>query len=364
MLGFSQDIRFGPPDDKDINNPQRLYTATKPSRIIITDGVPEQEDGEILWYAIDQNTGVLYKKTEESGGQWQGIYQFAGGAGGITDGANLGTGFDVFKQKNGSILEFKTVVSQPQSSFESVVNIGEVGFNEINITGQKTAATISTSGNPTRDDNIVNFSFPDANGNLNYILKQIIGGTGILIQNVKYNPADPNPDAESFLRITNTQTPEQPSFINAYINGLTQTIPNSYVNFDTIWTQTEISSDWVKYTDNNNTWWRYIGTAGKKFKLSVDVYAQMGAIIGPTQDCIVALAVGLPPSQTIIPNTGILLEIPPDNTGQGQLFRCNGSLNFIAEPAVNDHYTMMAQYNSGASKSITFEQLRWAINKI
>ena len=366
MSQIPQNIRFSAPDPRDTNNPSKLYSEVKPSRWIITNGVPEQEDGQILWYAIDQNTGVVYHKTYESGGQWQGIYVLPGGSGGgITDGANVGIGNDIFKGKNGTVLEFKTIVSQPQTIFESVLNINDNPANtEVNITAQRTVATIGSSGVSSRDNDIINFNFSDANNNINYILKQIVGGTGILIQNVKYNPADPNPDAESYLRITNTQTPESPSYINASINGLIQTIPNVYTNLNTIWNQTEISSDWTKYTDNNQTWWRYIGDPNKKFKLSVDVYASMSALLGPSQNFIVALASGLAPTQTIIANTGIILEIPPDNTGGAQVFRCNGSLNFIFEPTVNEFYTMMARYDSGPSKSITFEQLRWAIQKI
>ena len=132
MSQVPQDIRYAPIDLDNINNPQSLFTETKPSRIIITDGVPEQEDGEILWYAIDQTTGVLYNKTEESGGQWQGIYQFSGGAGSVNGASSVGIGEDIYARQVGSLLEFKTLVSQP-SAVQSSVILGEVGLNEVNI---------------------------------------------------------------------------------------------------------------------------------------------------------------------------------------------------------------------------------------
>lgn len=354
MNPYSQDIRYAQPNINNVNNPQSLYTVTKPSRIIITDDVPEQSEGELLWYAIDQNTGVLYKKTEESGGQWQGIYNFPGGGSGITGASSVGIGEDVYARQVGNLLEFKTLVSQPQA-LESLVNIGEVGLNEVNITAPSTVGDIINYGTNS-EQWIFDNPITDANGNLQYFAKYISGAGGITISTETIG-------SDKRLLITNTQTAETPSYINASFAGLTQIIPNSYVNFVSIWTQTEISSDWAKYTDFGSTWWRYVGPAGKKFKLSVDVYASLSAL-NAAQSFIIALAVGLPPAQNIIANTGIILEIPPDDTLQQRLYKCNGTLNYIFEPTVNELYTMQARFNSGASKSITFEQLRWTINKI
>ena len=96
-------------DPENINNPNSLIYYVKPSRIIITDGPPQPTDGEILWYAIDEINGILYFKNLKA--VWVSLYVFpsGGGGGAVTDGDNVGTGQPVFKDKNGTILEFKTL---------------------------------------------------------------------------------------------------------------------------------------------------------------------------------------------------------------------------------------------------------------
>ena len=337
MSQVPQDIRYAPTNSENINNPQSLFPEVKPSRIIITDGVPEQDDGEILWYAIDQNTGVLYNKTEVSGGQWQGIYQFSSGAGGITGASSVGIGEDVYARQVGSLLEFKTLVSQP-SPVESSVILGEVGLNEVNITAPSTVSDVINYG-VSSDGWIIDSASTtvDSNGNIQLYAKNLVGGSNILIQTQTVG-------SEKRIVITNTYQPDVRSYIFAYLpDGQNYTTAYNVANTnDTILLQSGSyfadRQDWEVETVLGVCYLKYVGTSTKKFKCSFDVGAQvLGSLDEQEQQISFVLVEDVVGTPIVTASSTNLNFLPVADASVVQSWAHS---TFVFTPDINKRYTL------------------------
>ena len=401
---INQDIRYS--DRGGPNNPQSLFSFVKPSRIIITDGLPQQEDGELLWYAIDQTTGILYQKTEQAGGQWQGIYQFSGGAGGITDGSNFGTGNDIFRGKNGSILEFKSIVSQPQNAFESVLNLNDNPLNtEVNITGQSTIANITNYGfNQGQWIFDTDNTITDANGNLQLFAKYIAGGDGVsvvteqiaadkrlLISNtgilnvVNAEPANPgqvsgpvngvssikNLAAGAGIEITYNPTNVEISTTAAsdqhyhyqFQTAISYNVLSTFQNLPPF-SSTLSSSDWV-FTQNINgsSFVQYFGPVDVVYSFNYDISAFSTLQPSTPFNFNFRIAEGNPlVSQVLIPLSGTLLHFPAQTPNNTTSYNTT-STTFLFKPTFGQFYTLQASCTIN-NLIITIEEIKLNITKI
>lgn len=359
MSGISQDIRYASPNINSVNNPQSLYTATKPSRIIITDGVPEQEDGELLWYAIDQDTGVLYKKTEESGGQWQGIYQFSGGAGSITDGSNVGTGNQIFREKNGSVLEFKTLISQP-SPLESSLILADNGINtEVNISAPRTISNITNYGLPTVSEGWVidTFRTNDSNNNIELYAKPIKAGNNITVSEFTAG-------SDKYIEISAVIPPaaaQQYHF--SYQSQTSYSIIANQFNNIPPFTNSLTSSEWVFNPNiNGSSFVQYIGPPNVAYKFDYNISC---ASTAQTQqfNFIFRLAEGDPlVSQNGVPLSGAIVHIPA--APSPITYFTSTSTSFIIIPSPNQYYGLQISCSLAPQQTLTVEEFKFVISKI
>lgn len=406
MTSIPQDIRFAKPNPKNINNPQSLYTSTKPSRIIITDGVPEQEDGEILWYAIDQNTGVLYKKTEESGGQWQGIYQFAGGAGGVTDAANVGAGEGWFLQKAGHVLEFKTVTTNPQVPLdESSLKIYD-NTDEINIVAPATVSEVINYGNVSLSDYWIadrDGRFQDADGNYVQPLKPLvplngitiftrsagsdkyleIDNTGILdvvnaevsvgdltsvtngVATVKALTAGPGINIQSNptnLRISAVSEEQQYHF--SYQASISYSVlSGQFNNLPPFTSALPDTSDFVFFPNiNGSSFVRYVGSGGVAYNINYNV--SCASTLQTTQfNFLFRVAQGDPlVSQSPLPLSGGLVHFPASASPIN--YFTSMSTSFVFEPVPNEYYTIQSIVTLAPQQTLIVEEFKFNITKI
>lgn len=105
-MSLNQNIRYGPYNIKNVNNPDQLYPFIKPSRILSGPVNPNDEtDGTLFDYFINTTTSDFFEKN--SVGTWVLIYNFdtGGGSVGITNIENETPG--LFKNIIGSTAHFK-----------------------------------------------------------------------------------------------------------------------------------------------------------------------------------------------------------------------------------------------------------------
>lgn len=339
-MAFNQDIRFGPPEFTNFNNPNNLYTFIKPSRIItnnIGGNAPLFNTGEDQWYFIDTDTGNFWYKNL---GLWILLYTFGdGGGGAITDGSNVGIGNDIFKTKNGSVLEFKTIVSQPQSALESVLNLNDNPLNtEVNITGQSTVADITNYG-INADQWIIDSqnTTVDANGNLQLYVKYLSAGPGILIQTETVG-------SDKRLVISSTYNPPPPSYAFGYLpdgNNYTLTLKPINLNLITLLDSnfyTFEETDWEQEVITDISYFKYIGTNTKRFRVSVDVGAQnLGTLNNQEQQITFVM---IDDALNIVPSSSSNMNFLP--IVGGSVVQSWSHSTFIFTPIINQNYTLGA----------------------
>ena len=110
MSGINQDIKSGPFNPLNTNNPHNLYEFIKPSRILALNRNPTVEDGTLYDYWINSSSADFFTKT--SSGEWFYVYNFnnGGGSGGISAIENNGSGEGTFKEIIGNTAHFKSLI--------------------------------------------------------------------------------------------------------------------------------------------------------------------------------------------------------------------------------------------------------------
>ena len=170
----NQDIRFGSSGDE--NNPLALFEYVKPTRIIVNSGPPLDNTGENLWWYIDSDNGYFYYKNK---GEWILYYVFGsgGGGGGIQDGENIGSGLEVFKEREGLNLIFRTFISGADAT-HMPIEIQQLE-DEIKLTTYPSINTITDFD--SGDASIIKEITTDETGYTTFVTKSLISGPGIQI---------------------------------------------------------------------------------------------------------------------------------------------------------------------------------------
>ncbi len=174
---INQDVRFaeyGSPD-----NPTALLPDVKPTRIIVNalGGDPPLENtGQDLWWLIDSDTGKFWYKNL---GVWILYYVFGsgGGGGGVQDAENVGTGLEVFKDKVGLNLIFRTLISGADAT-HMPIEIQQLE-NEVKLTTYPSINVVEDFD--SGDASIIKEVTTDETGYTTLITKSLISGTGIQI---------------------------------------------------------------------------------------------------------------------------------------------------------------------------------------
>ena len=386
------------------NNPQGLYNFIKPSRIIITDGVPENDEGENQWYAIDQNTAVLYYKNPDLS-QWQGIYQFAGGGGGTTNATNVGAGDGWFLQKAGNILEFKTITTTPENSAtESILKIYD-NTDELNIVAPATVSELINYGTVSDfwivdNDNKIQ----DADGNYIYPLKSVLPlngisittqtagsdkyltfeNTGILnVVNAEVSPGDlvsvsngvatvkaltagPGINIQSNptnIRISAVDT-ETPQYHFSYQASTSYSVlSGQYNNIPPFVSAFPDTSDWVFYPNiNGSSFIQYTGVAGVAYNLNYNI--STSATLQTTEfNFLFRIAQGNPlVSQSALPVSGALIHCPASPSPI--LYFGSTSTSMIFQPTPNEYYTLQCLATLAPQQTLAVEEIKLVITKI
>lgn len=408
-MSYPQNIRYGEPDRKDLSNPQKLFIDVKPSRITTKNGVPDGDDAEICHYVIDTQNNVLYYRDPEAG--WQGIYQFTGGGtGDVTDGANLGTGFSVFKEKDNTILNFRTLTSiRDNPTDEAQIIITEAGqdLNELNLVVPSTVKNIINYG--TISDYWIfdpADKQQDINGNYSWYAKSILGTLGIqtstqtagadkyieikntgivyivnadentggkilqsvvngeaTLKNIKAGTGITITDTPSDITITATATEPAQSYYYSTQNNISYSVLNSFQNLPPFVAQL-FSPDWEIYPNiNGSSFFRYVGTSNNiVYKLNYNIFASATAQT-ITNNFIFRIAEGDPLlSQSGLALSGASLAVPASPSPVVWFGNC--STEFLFKPTVNQYYTLQASTTLPPQQTLAVEEIKINITKV
>lgn len=143
-MSANQNIRYGPPNPANEDNPQSLIGSVKPSRIIVNNSNPLPTTGENKWYFINSVTGDLFEKEN---GQWFQIYNFdTGTIAGITNIENIPSA--------GSVGLFKTIVGN--TAFFKNIQGASLKI-DVDDTGDKLIIDIPNTYKPSTLSRINNF---------------------------------------------------------------------------------------------------------------------------------------------------------------------------------------------------------------
>lgn len=400
---LNQDIRFA--ETAGDNNPLGVLSFIKPSRIIITDGVPEQDEGELQWYAIDQNTGVLYEKTLQTEGQWQGIYQFSGGASPVDNAANVGAGIGWFLQKAGNLLEFKSATSIPSNIATESSLLIQDNIDEINITSPAVVSDLVNYGSISDYWIIDNDGkFQDANNNYIYPVKSLLPLNGIQIQtqtsgsdkyleisntgiinvvNAEVSPGDlvsvsngvatvkaltAGPGINIQSNPTNLQISavdaETPQYHFSYQNSISYSVLSAqYNNLPPFVSAFPDTTDWVFYPNiNGSSFVQYTGSAGVVYKLNYNV--SMASTLQTTQyNFLFRVAQGNPLiSQSALPLSGTLIHCPASPSPI--IYFGSTSTDILFEPTPNEYYTIQCQATLAPQQTLQVEEFKFVITKV
>lgn len=407
-MSYPQNIRYGEPDRNDLANPQKLFIDVKPSRITTKNGVPDGDDAEICHYVIDTQNNVLYYRDPEAG--WQGIYQFTGGGtGDVTDGANLGTGFEVFKEKDNTILNFRTLTSiRNNPTDEAQLLISEAGQDqsELNLVVPSSVGFIVNYGN------ISDYWLfdpadrqQDINGNYTWYAKYILGtygiqtrtqtagadkfieikNTGIVyilnsdenaggkilqgvvngeatLKNIKAGTGITITDTPSDITITATATEPAQSYYYSTQNGISYSVLNSFQNLPPFVAQL-FSPDWEIYPNiNGSSFFRYLGEANTVYKLNYNIFGFATAQTS-TNNFIFRIAEGDPLiSQNGLPLSGAVLAVPASPSPVVWFGNC--STEFLFKPIENQYYTLQASSTLPPQQTLSVQEIKINITKV
>lgn len=354
---YSQDIRFG--NSAGHNNPRAIYLDYKPSRIITTNGPPEITDGEFEWYAINTLAGILYKKTPETNGQWQEIYEFPGGTGSgdITNGYNVGGGVEVFLDKTGTLLNFRTLVSEIPFGSQEVAIVIDQDEDIINLTVNRSinnAINSGASGASLIDDIVFDFN---NKGTLQ--LKSIKAGSGINVS-----------DINSEIIISSTGSPVTMDYYSAILNvpfpvlGIPINSNNVIFNIPPV-SLIVNSLPFGGWSDSgvNNEIYLYTGINGLKYSATIDITSytsqQSGAGVPIIHQYFIRERDSL--GNLISDHPGSFVTVMFAGTNEPVTTYATGSSTFIIEP-VNSHtyaVTLVVRTSSPvfSSRSYTIEKL-------
>lgn len=174
---INQDVRFA--EYGNDNNPTALLADVKPTRIIINElggEEPPENTGEDLWWLIDSDTGKFWYKNL---GEWILYYVFGsgGGGGGLQDAENVGSGLEVFKDKEGLNLIFRTLISQADAAHMPIEIIQLE--NEVKLTTYPSINQIEDFD--SGDASIIKDVTTDETGYTTLVTKPLISGLGIQI---------------------------------------------------------------------------------------------------------------------------------------------------------------------------------------
>lgn len=360
---YSQDIRFG--NSAGHNNPRAIYLDYKPSRIITTNGPPEITDGEFEWYAINTVEGILYKKTPETNGQWQEIYEFPGGsAGTVTNGNNAGDGVEVFLDKTGTLLNFRTLVSEIPFGSEEVAMVITQDPEVINFTVNRSINNATNSG-ASGVSLIKDVSFDFSNkGTLE--LKSIKAGSGINVADINNeiiisSTGSPSVNADYFSAVLNVPFPVL--IIPPNSNNVIYVI-----NSVNLIIESDPSSGWGNSLAGDLIFF-YTGPNGRYYRLSIDITIttteQSGSAVPVTiqffireRDAYNVLVRDIPGSTATTMFYG---------TDSPVLTYATGSSNFIIQPISTHTYTILAVTRTTSpvfSRAYTIEKINFTVSQI
>ncbi len=351
----NQDIRFS--NRGDDNNPESLFDFVKPTRIVVNaigGAQPLSNTAENLWWLIDSDTGNFWYKNR---GIWTLLYTFgSGGVGNITGASSVGIGEDIYARQNGSLLEFKTLVSQP-SAVQSSVILGEVGLNEVNITAPSTVSDVINYG-VSSDGWIIDSASTtvDSNGNVQLFAKNLVAGNGILIQTQTVG-------SDKSILISNTSQPDSPQYHYQFQTAQSYNVLSTFQNLPPF-SSTLNSSDWVfNQNINGSSFVQYIGDPDVVYSFNYDISAS--ATLQPLSpfNFIFRVAEGNPIiSQVGIPLSGTVLHFSAQTPNNTTSFNTT-STTFLFKPTVGQYYTLQASCTIN-NLVLSVEEIKLNITKV
>lgn len=401
---INQDIRFSQANELNENNPENLYEFIKPSRIIANNGPPLVNTGENQWYYIDIDTGDFYYKNL---GVWIQIYNFSTGSGGeVNDGQNVGGFAEVFKQKLGSILQFRTLrgptipinedfqrilISNPDNTEDTIniktyagvnniFNIGTGGgiFKELEKFGDDTGRqralfkTITGGSNITiieNDDNIeistsaasyISNVVNSNEGALGRVLRDVTAGVATLRTITSGGPEIQIQQNADNIAIKSTVTKE---YLYIYQNSISYNILSTFVNLPPF-VAPLFSSDWnFQPNINGSSFFIYEGPPDVVYSCQYDITGSSILEVANPHNFIFRIAEGDPLfSQVGIPLSGTILSFAAQTPNNITGFN-SASTKFLFKPTPNEYYTLQAQCTIN-NLALSVEEIKLTLEKI
>lgn len=350
----SQQVRYAPPDITDILNPQKIFPELKPSRIIFGNTDPSPFIGELLWYYINNVTGDMFLNNGNNVDPWLLVYSFGGGGGGGTSADNVGGHTEIFRDKIGTTLNFRTLIGAKTVTGVPVSSVVNGDVVELS-----TSRALNTAVDFSAGDSIIKQVYYDPTTNSGTLfLKTFADSSSIKWDTINdqlvasfVTPIPPPLPSRAWFSMYNTN----PSNIIGFSSGADVTYPLKYL-FTTLG-----NGILASYTDSGKTYFYLVTSTPRYFK--VDYSLSYVTIPGLAGEQILTFAI-TGTTDAVVQHSAINSVIPAGGSTSFKNGSVSHSFIMLLSPSIGYTISVIPRQVSGLSSSIDVEALSIIITDV